>query len=115
MLVSGSVSKILGFPGLEVTWGHLPGTAREFLEVSPQLPVRRVVATRGAFAAICSLVCGKSGGDLKFSGGWLFFILFLVVVVAFFSGLEATLKKPKRNQTKPKLTNPTKHAGVFFF
>ena len=50
------VSKILGFPGLEVTWGLLPGTEREFLEVSPQLPVvLRVVATRGAFAAICNL------------------------------------------------------------
>ena len=25
------------------------------------------------------------------------------------------LKKRKRNQTKPKLTNPTKHPGCFFF
>ena len=54
-------SKIIGFFGTKVTWGHLPGTeTREFLE-GQQVAVRRLVATRGAFAAICSLVVAGIG------------------------------------------------------
>ncbi len=54
-------SKIIGFFGTKVTWGHLPGTEpREFLE-GQQVAVRRLVATRGAFAAICSLVVAGIG------------------------------------------------------
>ena len=96
------VSKILVFPGLEVTWGHLPGTAREFLE-DQQLPVvLRVVATRGAFAAIWSLGLLEIGRWFEiFRWMVVIHVVLGVVVVAFFLGWR---QLKNQNETKPNNT-----------